>query len=377
MTPAILFIITINLALGLIAGAIMYRSDFCVSGMFRDLFLFKKTIMLRSLLLVVVASMILFEITRRIGLLPLYPFPLLGSPSLGNIVGGIIFGCGMVLAGGCVVGTLYKMGSGSIISATAFIGLIVGSGIYAEIHPWWAEISKKFSFLQDHMTLPQVFGCDPLLILLPVIVLSCYFFYRWHALQKWQIFSPAEGHLQPWKAALYLALIGTLSYLIIGMPLGISTAYAKAAAYVVNIVAPNHVSQVAFYNAIPLNYTVPINHLALLGGAGPFLDAIAYIQFSLIAGIILGAMVSAMLIGEFKVYYHVPMRQYISAFLGGIILALGSRMTPGCNIWHMFGGIPIMNMQSLLFLIGIFPGAYIGSKILVTFVLSTRPKGSS
>ena len=161
------------------------------------------------------------------------------------------------------------------------------------------------------------------------------------------------------------------------MPLGISTAYAKAAAYIVNIVAPNHVSQVAFYNGLPLNYTVPINHLALLGGAGPFFDAIAYIQFSLIAGIVLGAMVSAMLIGEFKVYYHVPMRQYISAFLGGIILALGSRMTPGCNVWHMFGGIPIMNMQSLLFLIGIFPGAYIGSKILVTFVLSTRAKESS
>jgi len=377
MTPAILFIITINFALGLVAGAVMYRSDFCVAGMFRDLFLFKKTVMLRSLLLLVVASMILFEVMRRIGLLPLYPFPLLGAPSLGNIAGGIIFGCGMVLAGGCVVGTLYKMGSGSIISATAFIGLIIGSGVYAEIHPWWAGISKKLSFLQGHMTLPQAIGCDPILILLPVIMLSCYFFYRWYTQQQWQLASPAEGHLQPWKAALYLALLGTLSYLLIGMPFGITTAYAKAAAYLLNIVSPSHVSQVAFYNAVPLDYTVPINHLALLGGAGPFFDAIAYIQFSLIAGIILGAMVAAMLVGEFKVYYRVPVRQYVSAFLGGIILALGSRMTPGCNVWHMFGGIPIMNMQSLLFLIGIIPGAYIGSKILVTVVLSTNPKGSS
>lgn len=374
MTPAILFIIIINLALGLVAGAVMYRSDFCVAGMFRDLFLFKKTIMLRSLLLLIISSMFLFEVLRRIGLLPLYPFPLLGPPSLGNIAGGVIFGCGMVLAGGCVVGTLYKMGSGSIISATAFIGLIVGSGIYAEIHPWWAGISKQFSFLRGHMTLPQAIGCDPILILLPLIALSSYFFYRWHTQKKWHLASPAEGHLQPWKAALYLALLGTLSYLLIGMPFGITTAYAKVAAYLLNIIAPDHVSQVAFYNALPLNYTVPINHLAVIGGAGPFFDAIAYIQFPLIAGIIFGALIASLLVGEFKVYYHVPLPQYVSAFAGGIILALGSRMTPGCNIWHMFGGIPIMNMQSILFVIGIFPGTYIGSKILVTFVLSVKPK---
>ncbi|MCF6187818.1 MAG: YeeE/YedE family protein, partial [Desulfobulbaceae bacterium] len=75
--------------------------------------------MLRALLLLIVASMVLFEMFRQLGFLPLYPFPLLGSPSLANIVGGILFGIGMVTAAGCVVGTLYKMGGGSVISATA------------------------------------------------------------------------------------------------------------------------------------------------------------------------------------------------------------------------------------------------------------------
>lgn len=377
MSPAILFIITANLALGLAAGAIMYRSDFCVAGLFRDFFLFRKTVMLRALLLLIITSMLLFEIMRQLGLLPLYPFPLLGSPSLTNIGGGIVFGIGMVLAGGCVVGTLYKMGSGSMISATAFIGLIVGSGIYAEIHPWWTQLAKNLSFLKGHLTLPQAIGCEPSLLLIPIILLCCFFFYRWQIQQKWHRSSMVDGYIQPWRAALYLSLLGTLSYLLIGMPFGISTAYAKAAAYLTKIVAPTHVAQIAFYNAVPLNYSAPISQIELHGGAGSFFDGIAYIQFPLIIGIILGATIAARQFGEFKMYYQVPTRQYVSALLGGIILALGSRMTPGCNVWHLFGGIPILNLQSLLFLTGIIPGSYIGSKILVRFVLSAKPKVTS
>ena len=377
MTPAIFFIITVNLVLGIIAGAVMYRADFCVAGTFRDFFLFRKTIMLRALLLLIVTTMVLVEILRQLGLLPLYPFPLLGSPSLANIAGGILFGTGMVTAGGCVVGTLYKMGGGSIISAAAFIGLIVGSGLYAEIHPWWSGIVKQFTFFKGHLTLPQVIGCSPVLIIIPLVLVCGFFFYRWQRQKKWHRTSFVEGYLQPWKAALYLALFGTLSYLLVGMPFGITTAYAKAAAYFTKIVAPSHVAQTAFYNAVPLHYSAPISHVQLLGGAGPVVDAITYIQFPLIAGIILGAMIAALRVGEFKIYYRVPARQYVSALVGGIILALGSRMTPGCNVWHLFGGLPILNMQSLLFLIGIIPGSYIGTKILVHFVLSAGAKAAT
>jgi len=112
--------------------------------------------------------------------------------------------------------------------------------------------------------------------------------------------------------------------------------------------------------------------MELHGGAGPFFDAIFLIQVPLIIGVITGAMLSSIRLGEFKLYFRIPARQYVSAFIGGNILALGSRMTPGCNVWHLFGGLPILNMQSLLFLAGIIPGSYIGSKILVRFILSVR-----
>jgi hypothetical protein len=191
---------------------------------------------------------------------------------------------------------------------------------------------------------------------------------------QWPSHTPVqvEGYLQPWLAAIYLAILGTLSYTLVGMPFGVTTAYAKMAAYLELPFAPDHVAGLTLFTTENLRYAAPISDLPLTGGAGPALDAIAYIQFPLIAGIVLGAFFSALLLREFKLYYRVPRRQYASALLGGIILALGSRMTPGCNVWHLFGGLPILAMQSLLFLAGIFPGAWIGTALLTRFVLPAR-----
>lgn len=367
-----LFLVSTNLALGMLSGLVMHRSDFCVAGMFRDFFLFRSTVMLRALVLLLAAAMLLFEAARRAGLLSPFPFPLLDSPSLANFAGGLFFGMGMVLAGGCVVGTLYKMGSGSMISAAAFLGLIAGSGLYAEIHPWWATVAGRLSFFPGSVTLPQVLGLDPLYLLAPLLLLSCCLLLNWFRTGRMHIPSPAEDFLQPWQAALSLALLGAVSAILVGMPLGITTAYAKLAAFAGQAVAPFHVAGLAYFNTDSLRYTAPVTGAFLLGGAGPRVDAVALIQFPLILGIILGAFLSAIRIREFNLSFRVPFRQYVSAFTGGTILALGSRMTPGCNVWHLFGGLPILAMQSLLFLAGLFPGAFIGTLILTRLVLPSR-----
>ena len=125
------------LIIGFLAGFFMHRSDFCLAGAFRDLFLFKSYQLIRPLVLLLTLSAMLFEVCRTLGLLPVYPFPWFAPPAGMNIIGGAIFGLGMVLAGGCVVGVLYKMGSGSLLALIAFVGLVSGSALYAEIHVWW------------------------------------------------------------------------------------------------------------------------------------------------------------------------------------------------------------------------------------------------
>lgn len=365
-------IVSVNLLLGFLAGIVMYRSDYCIAGMFRDLFLFRQTFMLKTLLLLISSSMLFFEILRQTGMLRHYPFPLLGSPSLSNVLGGCLFGIGMVLAGGCVVGTLYKMGAGQILSLVAFLGLVFGSGLYAEIHPLWISFVKSTTIFPGKVTISQILNVNPFFLITPVLFVSAYFLYRWIVQGKLYRPAHAAGYLQPWKAAAYLAALGTISYGLIGMPFGITTAYAKMAAYIENIFSPNHVAGLSYFQAVPLKYVVPINSAYMEGGAAPTFDAISAIQFPVIAGIILGSGFTAVLLKEFKLRFNMPARQYISAFIGGTILAFASRMSPACNVWHLMGGVPILAAQSLLFLVGLFPGAWLGSIILTRFVVTSK-----
>ncbi len=361
-----------SLVLGVASGFIMHRSDFCMVCTFRNFFLFRQTFMFRMLALLVVTSMVMFEGARRLGLLALYPFPLIGSPSLANVVGGFFFGVGMVLAGGCVVGTLYKMGGGNLLSAVAFVGLIAGSAVYAELHPWWGAFSRATTFIPGKVTIPQMLGVEPLLMIAVSAAVALYLFFGWFREGKWERSSPAEGYLQPWKAAILLAAIGLASYVIVGMPVGITTAYAKIGAYLERLIFQDHVAALSYFNATPLTYVPPFATGPVTGGAGPRFDAIAAIQFPLIFGIVSGGMVSSLMLGEFRFYYRIPARQYLSAFAGGAIMGTASRMVPGCNVWHLFGGLPIFALQSILFLLGLLPGAWLGSRLLAKWVVKSN-----
>lgn len=244
----LLLIATVNLCLGLVGGFVMHRSDYCMAGAFRDLFIFRQTFMLRCLFLFIVTSMVLVEIARQAHLLPLYPSPIVTPPNLTNILGGAIFGTAMVLAGGCVVGTVYKMGSGSLVSAAAFAGLIAGSGLYAEIQPWWQPLAASMAFVKDKKaTIPQFFDFDPLYLVLAAAVPSFYLLFRWHregalVRQAW-----ASGYVQPWKTSLVLAVVLVCSWILVGMPLGITTSYAKIAAWIETLFWREHAETLAFF----------------------------------------------------------------------------------------------------------------------------------
>jgi len=369
LSDTYLLIVATSAMLGLALGFIMHRADFCVTAMFRDYFLFRDATLLRALLLLMACSMLLFELGRQIGLIRIYPFPLLGAPSLASVLGGALFGVGMVLAGGCVFGTLYKLGSGSLLSAVAFLGMLGGSALYAEFHPAWAAFGKATALPTTGITLPQTLGINPALLIVPSLALASVFIWKWYRADQFTRPAVVDGFIQPGKAALLLSVLGLVSYILIGMPLGITTSYAKLGGILEGLVAPAHVAQLAYFQALPLNYTPPLADTAIQGGPGPALDAIAAIQYPLIVGIVLGAAISALRLGEFRIYYKLPAVQYASALAGGVLVGLAARMTPGCNIWHLWGGIPILANQSLLFLLGLVPGAWLGSRVLARYVI--------
>lgn len=369
MEQAYLLIIISSLVIGLTAGFVMHRADFCVTASFRDMFLFRDFFLMRQMVLLVVVSMALFELGRLGGVISTQPFPLLGSPSLANAIGGFVFGIGMVLAGGCVCGSLFKLGAGSAASLLAVIGMIAGSAAYAEFHPQWSAFAKSTVLVDTALTLPQWLGLSPGLLLLPLATLGGYWLFREFRAGRMARPGFAVGHLAPWRAALILALLGFASYALIGMPMGITTTYSKLGLAIEAWFAPEHVGGLAYAAAMPLDYIPPFADRAIRGGPGPQLDAIAAIQYPLIFGIVGGALVSALRLGEWRPRWRLPPRQLLSALGGGLLLGLAARMAPSCNVWHLWGGVPILAMQSLLFVAGLLPGTWVGTRILARFVI--------
>ena len=297
------------LVIGVASGFLMHRSDFCMAGAFRDVFLFGSYRLFRPIVLLVSLSALLFELCRLAGLLPASPFPWFAPPAGANIVGGMVFGLGMVMAGGCVVGVLYKLGAGNLLALIAFLGLLAGSALYAEIHPWWMSLSRWTTFATDAVTVPQLFGGSSTLLVVTAAAggaLSCW---RWGRDGLWSNRIAAEGFIPLGITAMGLALLGVLTVLLSGLPMGVTTTYAKGAALLESWLVPGHLATLPYFTAIPVQYALPLDGVVRSGGAGPYFDVVAIVQLPLIVGIISGSWLSAQLLDEFRVVWKVPPHQ--------------------------------------------------------------------
>lgn len=85
--------------------------------------------------------------------------------------------------------------------------------------------------------------------------------------------------------------------------------------------------------------------------------------------VILGALIAALLSTEFKFKPIKTKKQLVFGFIGGILMGFGSRLSFGCNIGSFFSAIPAFSFHGWLYAIFMFVGAYIGSKILLKYLL--------
>jgi len=135
-----------GLVIGFIFGAIVFRTNFCAMGSISDVMSFGDKRRFRAWLLAAATALIGAQSIAALGVVDLSMSMYLG-PSLnwsGNLLGGLIFGFGMVLAGGCVTRNLVRAGSGDLRSVVVLIviGLfayIASSGL---LGPWRAALQS-------------------------------------------------------------------------------------------------------------------------------------------------------------------------------------------------------------------------------------------
>lgn len=130
--------VAINWFFGIAIGVVLQRSKFCMTAAFRDIALFKLGGMAKGLLITIFVSTIGYFAVRKWALAHGLSIPGNFDPiGWHTVIGAVLFGVGMVIAGGCASGTLMRMGEGYALQWLVFIGVILGSIAGSFNYNWW------------------------------------------------------------------------------------------------------------------------------------------------------------------------------------------------------------------------------------------------
>jgi uncharacterized membrane protein YedE/YeeE len=114
---------------GFIYGMCLQYGRFCFASAFRDLFAVGVPRMVVGIMIATVFFAFVSCLVTATGLSTFHP-----SPSGGHsIVAGMIFGIGMVVAGGCASGSLYKTGEGKLASLLVVLSISVTQSSMADL----------------------------------------------------------------------------------------------------------------------------------------------------------------------------------------------------------------------------------------------------
>ena len=155
---------------GLGFGLLIERAQICFTSAFRDLFITGRTTMLKAIIYGVM-----------VGTIGVYSYIAIGvSPKImwagpNAILGGLLFGFGIVLAGGCETGWMYRAVEGQVHYMWVGLGNVIGSTVLAymwdDIAPVLALDYEKINLLQSIGPIGGLIANYGLLILSLILVL--------------------------------------------------------------------------------------------------------------------------------------------------------------------------------------------------------------
>lgn len=132
-----------GLVIGFLFGALVYRTNFCTMGSISDMVSFGDYRRFRAWVIAGATAIVGTQLITWLGIVPLSKTMYL-TPNfnwLGNIIGGLMFGFGMVFAGGCASRNLARVGGGdlrallTLIVLGLFAYMAIG-GILGPIRNW-------------------------------------------------------------------------------------------------------------------------------------------------------------------------------------------------------------------------------------------------
>ncbi len=142
---------------GFIYGMCLQYGRFCFSSAFRDLFAVGVPRMVVGIMIAVILFSFTASFVAATGMSTFHPAP----TGIHSIIAGLIFGVGMVFAGGCASGSLYKTGEGNGSAALVILSISITQATFADIGGWFDKlVPKSWTASALAKNLPEVIGVD-------------------------------------------------------------------------------------------------------------------------------------------------------------------------------------------------------------------------
>lgn len=359
-------------ALGLTIGFVMQRSRFCFTAAFRDLFMFKSGRVMKGVIIGMAVATVGFGLVMA----NLLPNPTLGTVApeahanpvgVHLVLGGILFGIGMVAAGGCTSGSLYRMGEGYAASWVAFAGILAGLGVASHTWNWWWKTSIGQAPI---VWFPAIAGYGGSILVTLAGLLGVYLLVMWIesrspvATAEPPEVSVATG-FAPRLAGLYASVFRRGWPAITGgLLLGIINVFLYTAHMPWRIVGEygrwaNGLLTVAGLSPGPLLGTERLAGCALRMGGGVLTHGLL-----LNVGLFGGSLISALLAREFKPRFARNRVRYVQSLGGGLLMGYGAGLGMGCTVGAFFSAVPSLALNGWIFGLALAGGAYLGTHAL-------------
>jgi len=314
------------LGTGLLFGYVTQRGGFCLTRALSNLFIMGDATILRAYLLAFLVATVGTHLLMATGLIeiPIRPFHWLS-----NLVGGFVFGIGMILAGGCSGSTWYRLGEGAVGAWVVLFGFALGAtatsvGVLVPLRR--ALQAYAVTVGGTAPTLPVLLGIPAWAVI--VVLGSGVGWFLWRGARE-----PEHGK---WPWPLTGATVGIL----------IAGGWWTSS-----------------FGEAPTGITFAINTGHILTYPLVGYPNRANWSMILLAGVSAGAFVAAWRSGEFR-WKLPPGWSLVQLFAGGLIMGTGAILAEGCNITQGLTNSATLAVGSLVAFASMGLGAYVAVRTL-------------
>ena len=338
-----------GLIIGLLFGAITHRTNFCTMGAVADVVSFGDYKRARSWLLAIAIAIAGAQTMQFLGMIDLTKSIYLGNSLnwFGAIIGGLIFGFGMVLASGCPGRNLARVGGGDIkalvvliiIGIFAYMTLRGLTGIVRQTVESATSLDVSALGLANHGIATMLAAWSGMTAATSGMIVGALAI----AGLLWFCFKDPDFRSSPVHiaAGVGVGLLVTAGWWASGVLL--ADEFDPQPLVSLTFVAPagNTLQYLMTYTGSTINFGI-----ATVGGA------------------IVGAFVSAMISGRFFITAFSDKADTIRHLFGAAMMGVGGVTALGCTIGQCITGMSTLALGSLLAAIAIVIGGVFGMKYL-------------